>query len=355
MNNIRIRTLQRKMKLYYKKSSRALPWRTKNQKNQDPYKTLISEIMLQQTRVNAVLEYYKNFLKKFPDLESLACANENDILVAWSGLGYYRRARNLHKTAKIIIKEYESRIPSDKIVLKQLPGIGEYTSSAIASFAFGKEELVIDTNVERFIKRIFNINASELSLIRIKELGEIIFPKKNRGDFAQAIMDFSNDYCTKLSPKCSACIISKYCEYEGFDDFKKIKLKKNKKYCISYFIYDSKELFLIRRKPIEEILGGMYEVPSSIWKSNKKIEDMEVIKLDKNYNPMFLKNTIKHEFSHFTLFSKVMIIKKEKIIKNSIKGKWVDKNTIKKYPISNLTKKIINYSLEEVASLRKFL
>ena len=355
MANNRLKTLQRKIKLYYKKSGRVLPWRIKVGKNQEPYRTLISEFMLQQTRVNTVLDYYKVFLDKFPDIRALALAKEEEVLITWSGLGYYRRAINLHRTAKIIVNDYGGIIPSDKGVLKNLPGIGEYTSSAIASFAYGREELAIDTNVERFIKRIFNINSSKLSPIRIKELGEIIFPKKNRGDFAQAIMDFSNDYCTKLSPKCSSCIISKYCDYKGFDNYKKIKLKKNKKYCISYFIYDSKELFLIRRKPIKEILGGMYEVPSSIWKSNKKVADMEVIKLDKNYNPMFLKNTIKHEFSHFTLFSKVMIIKKEKIIKNNIKGKWVDKNTIKTYPISNLTKKIINYSLEEVASLRKFL
>ena len=162
--------------------------------------------MLQQTRVKAVLNYYKVFLIKFPNIRSLALAREKDILIAWAGLGYYRRAINLHKTAKVIFKEYDGIIPSEKIVLRKLPGIGEYTSAAIASFAYGKEELVIDTNVERFIKRIFNLQDDRARGNKIKELGEKLFPKRKRGDFAQAIMDFSNDYCTKLNPKCKICI-----------------------------------------------------------------------------------------------------------------------------------------------------
>ena len=355
MNNIRIHTLQRKIKLYYKKNSRLLPWRIKLGKNQDPYKTLISEIMLQQTRVKAVLDYYKVFLIKFPDIKSLALASEKEVLIAWSGLGYYRRAFNLHRAAKIIYKEYNGIIPSEKIVLRTLPGIGEYTSSAIASFAFGKEELVIDTNVERFIKRIFNIKDDSSRRYNIKELGEKLFPKKKRGDFAQAIMDFSNDYCTKLRPKCNNCIISRYCDYKSLDTFKKIKVKKNKKYCVSYFIYDLKGFFFIRRRPIAEILGGMYEIPSSLWKSSKKFSNIELITLDKNYKPIFLNKLIKHDFSHFTLFSQVIVIKKEKIITNNIKGRWVNKSTIKRFPISNLTKKVIDYSFEEISSLKKFL
>ncbi len=355
MNNKRIYTIQRKIKLYYKKSGRLLPWRIKVRKNQDPYKTLISEIMLQQTRVKAVLDYYKAFLIKFPDIKSLALAREKDILIAWAGLGYYRRAINLHRTAKIINKEYGGIIPSEKIVLRKLPGIGEYTSSAIASFAYGKEELVIDTNVERFIQRIFNIKQDTSKVYKIKELGEKLFPKKKRSDFAQAIMDFSNDYCTKLRPKCNTCIISRYCDYKSLGTFQKIKLKKNKKYCVSYFIYDLKGFFLIRRRPIEEILGGMYEIPSTLWDSSKKFSNIELIKLNKNYKPIFLNKVIKHQFSHFTLFTKVIIIKKEKIEKNIIKGRWVNKSTIRSFPISNLTKKVIDYSLEEISSLSKFL
>ena len=157
MNNINIKTLRSKIKLYYKKKSRALPWRVQSGYNQNPYKTLISEIMLQQTRVQTVIKYYKNFLQEFPNIKALALAREEKVLKAWAGMGYYRRALNLHSTAKIICKKFNGKIPSEKTILKQLPGIGEYTSSAIASFAFGKEELVIDTNVERFVNRVFNV------------------------------------------------------------------------------------------------------------------------------------------------------------------------------------------------------
>ena len=355
MNNIRIKTLQRKMKLYYKKSSRLLPWRKKISENQDPYKTLISEIMLQQTRVNTVLGYYEGFLKKFPDITSLALAKEQDILLAWAGLGYYRRAINLHKTAKVVIKEYNGIIPSDKKLLKKLPGIGEYTSSAISSFAYGKEELVIDTNVERFINRIFNVKIEKLSPNKLKELGEKIFPKKNRGDFAQAIMDFSNDYCTKISPKCNVCIISKYCDYEEINKPKILKEKKNEKFCTSYFIYDLNGYFLIRKRESKYLLGGMYEVPSSLWEMRKSLVNNNFLKVKQHYKPFFLKKIIKHEFSHFTLFVQIILVKKEKIQKNSLKGQWVNEKTIKKFPISSLTRKIVDYSLEEFSSLRKSL
>ncbi len=355
MVNNRFKTLQRKIKLYYKKSGRVLPWRIKVGKNQEPYRTLISEIMLQQTRVNAVLDYYKVFLDKFPDIRSLALAKEEEVLITWSGLGYYRRAINLHRTAKIIVKDYDGIIPSDKGVLKNLPGIGEYTSSAIASFAFGREELAIDTNVERFIKRIFNIKDNNLNSNKTKELGYKLFPTKKRGDFSQAIMDFSNDFCIKLRPKCKTCIISDYCEYQHINNFKIDKVEKKRKYCISYFIHDLKGFFLIRKRPVEKILGGMYEIPSSSWGNIKNFKSRDFIILKKNYKPISLKKVIKHEFSHFTLFLQVIIVKKEELKKNSFRGRWVNQKSIKEFPISNLTKKVIDYSLEEVFDLRKSL
>ena len=227
-NNINI--IQKKIKQYYKKRGRELPWRKKGKINQNSYETLISEVMLQQTRVNTVLKYYKKFLVKFPNLKALAIAKNEEVLKMWSGMGYYKRAINLHNSAKIIIKNFAGKIPSEKEELKKLPGIGEYTSSAIASFAFGKDEVVIDTNVDRFISRIFNINYRELKNVQKKVFENKLFPKKNKGDFAQAIMDFSNEYCLKLNPKCEICIISKYCNYEKNENVKNIKLKKKKSF-----------------------------------------------------------------------------------------------------------------------------
>ncbi len=354
MNNIEIKTIQQKIKLYYKKNSRALPWREKVLENQDPYETLISEIMLQQTRVKTVLKYYKNFITLFPDIKTLALASEEKVLKAWSGMGYYRRALNLHATAKIILKKYNKKIPGEKKVLITFPGIGEYTSSAIASFAFGKDEVVIDTNVERFINRIFNIKYNKIKHYHTKLLATKVFPKKNKGNFAQAIMDFSNEYCIKLNPRCDVCLICKYCNYTKTETTKKTKIQKNKKYCTSYFIFDKRKNFFVRKRPTNKILGGLYEIPSTTWIKNK-ISDGQFIKLKNNSNVIYLKTSIKHEFSHFILFSKVIILNKESIKTFNFQGKWVNKTSLENLPISKLTVKIVNYSLEELSSLRKFL
>ena len=354
MNNIEIKTIQQKIKIYYKKNSRDLPWREKVGENQDPYETLISEIMLQQTRVKTVLKYYRNFLKQFPSIKILAMASEEKVLKAWSGMGYYKRALNLHATAKIILKKNAEKIPAEKKVLLTFPGIGEYTSSAIASFAFGKDELVIDTNVERFVNRIFNISDNNITHYRTKFLAAKVFPKKNKGNFAQAIMDFSNEYCIKLNPKCDVCLISKYCNYTKTKTIKETKIHKNKKYCTSYFIFDERKKFFVRKRPTNKILGGLYEIPSTTWKKIKT-SDNQFIKIKDNRNIIYSKTSIKHEFSHFILFSKVIILNKKSIKEFNFQGKWVDKNSLENLPLSKLTLKIVNYSLEELSSLRKFL
>ncbi len=353
MNNS-INIIQKKIKLYYKTRSRKLPWRRKGKINQNPYETLISEVMLQQTRVSTVLKYYKNFLEKFPNLKALALAKSEEVLKIWSGMGYYRRAINLHNSARIIIKKYDGKIPSEKEKLKKLPGIGEYTSSAIASFAFGKDEVVIDTNVDRFISRIFNINYGKLKNFKKKAFEDKLFPRENKGDFAQAVMDFSNEYCLKLNPKCDICIISKYCNYEKDENITKFKIEKKKKYCTSYFIYDEKNQFFVRKRPINKILGGMYEIPSTNW--NSKVKSGERCKKFENFEKiLYPKINLKHEFSHFILFSRIRILKIKEKNKLNVKGRWVNKNSLKSLPYSSLTKKIVCYCLEEISSLNKFL
>ncbi|PPR27186.1 MAG: Adenine DNA glycosylase [Alphaproteobacteria bacterium MarineAlpha9_Bin4] len=354
MNNIEIKTIQKKIKLYYKKSGRELPWRVNAKKSQDPYKTLISEIMLQQTRVKTVLKYYKKFLKTFPNLKTLALAKEERVLKAWAGMGYYRRALNLHSAAKIILNEYSGKIPEEKKKLIKLPGIGDYTSAAIASFAFGKDEIVIDTNIERFVNRIFNAKYKKTEIYNTKLLAAKVFPKSNKGDFAQAIMDFSNDFCLKINPKCNVCLISSNCNYKKTNNFKITKNKKNKKYCTSYFIVDKKKHFFVRKRPINKILGGMYEVPSTTWTS-KKIGYEHLIKIKNKETIGYPKSLIKHEFSHFTLFSEIIIINLANIKKFNFEGKWVNKYSLKNLPISKLTEKIVDYSLEEFSVLNKFL
>ena len=353
MNNIKIKTIQRKIKQYYENNRRTLPWRVNIGEKQDPYKTLVSEMMLQQTRVKTVLTYYKNFLKEFPNIKALALAKEDKVLKAWSGMGYYRRATNLHKTAKIILKDYNGNIPEEQKELITLPGIGFYTSSAISSFAFGHDEIVIDTNVERFIRRVLNIDEKKSQLDISKSYAKIIFPKKDKGSFAQAIMDFSNQYCIKINPKCNVCFISRYCNFIYKKQVKNINVRKKIKFCTSYFILDKDYNFFVRKRKNSKILKGLYEIPSTSWQEEK---DTETYLLNANKKDIIvLKKIIKHEFSHFSLISKIIIIKKKNIHNFNLQGKWVTKESLEKLPISSLTRKIANYSLEELSSLKEFL
>ena len=200
-----------KILAYYENNKRDLPWRTKQDNNQNPYLTLVSEIMLQQTQVNTVLGYYEKFIKKWPNLNSLAKADIEDVLTMWSGLGYYSRAKNLLKAAQIISEKHNGVIPNKFEDLIRLPGIGQYTASAIISFAFGGYSVVMDTNIKRFIIRVNGLNKKEiLNNRKVNEIGKQMFPKSNSGKYAQAIMDFSSDICTKRNPSCSKCILKNY-------------------------------------------------------------------------------------------------------------------------------------------------
>jgi A/G-specific adenine glycosylase len=333
-NNI---VIKNKILTYYKNYKRKLPWRTKNDNNQDPYLTLISEIMLQQTQVNTVLDYYKRFTKKWPNLESLASANIEDVLTLWSGLGYYSRARNLLKTAKIIKKKFNGIIPDKFEQLLSLPGIGEYTASAIMSFAFGKDRVVIDTNIKRFIIRINGLqNISKIEKNEINRLGLILFYKTNFGKFAQAIMDFSSDICTKKNPSCSKCFLSKNCKFEKLSEKPSIKKKLKKKFSIAFFYLYKDKYFFLRRRSLDGLLGGMYEVPGIEYTNKTWTRLSKDIKKEK-----LLTNTIRYKFSNVDLETKVckIVIKEKKTIKE--KGIWVSYKDLKSLPISTLTKKIV--------------
>ncbi|OUU61757.1 MAG: hypothetical protein CBC22_06905 [Alphaproteobacteria bacterium TMED62] len=333
--------IRKKILSYYENNKRNLPWRTKQDNNQNPYFTLVSEVMLQQTQVNTALGYYKKFIKKWPTVCSLAKANDEDILTLWAGLGYYSRAKNLLKAAKIITVKYDGIIPNKYEDLISLPGIGEYTASAIISFAFGKFSVVIDTNVKRFIGRvnglekIININKNEFNKLGVK-----LFPKENSGKFAQAIMDFSSDICTKIKPSCSKCFLKLYCEFDETLEEKSKKKKIKKKYSLVFFYILKKKFFFLRKRPLKVTLGGMYEVPGTDW------IDKKWPKIPEEINSInALPRTIKYKFSNINLETKIykLHINKKKVFNEQ--GIWIESKDLKKFPLSVLTRRIINYSL----------
>lgn len=212
---------------WYQKNKRELPWRNTS----DPYKIWLSEIILQQTRVQQGLPYFERFTHHYPTINDLASANEQDILLLWQGLGYYSRARNMHQTAKIIVDKYHGNFPKNYSEIIALKGIGEYTAAAIASFAFGLAYPVLDGNVYRVISRLFGIEKPIDTSKGKKEVIEalnLVFNQDNPGLFNQAIMEFGATHCTPKKPKCSTCIFNNKCEAYRINKVECIPFKKGK-------------------------------------------------------------------------------------------------------------------------------
>src|SRR6185436_3645748 len=203
-------SLRRRLLAWYTKHARDLPWR----KSRDPYRVWLSEIMLQQTQVATVKDYFERFTCAFPDVESLAAAEETDVLRLWEGLGYYRRARQLHAAAKKVVAEYSGKFPDEAEDLQQLPGIGRYTAGAIASIAFGRRSPILEANTIRLLSRLVGYRGDPQSSAGQRVLwavAEEILPQKKVAPFNQALMELGSLICTPSEPKCDACPLSNVC------------------------------------------------------------------------------------------------------------------------------------------------
>ena len=249
---------------WYNSNRRNLPWRN----TEDPYKIWISEIILQQTRVDQGLEYYLKFIKAFPDVESLASANENQVLKLWQGLGYYSRARNLHESAKVIKAKYNGIFPRSHTAILSLKGIGAYTAAAIASIAFGLPHPVLDGNVYRLLARYFGINSPADSSTGKKEFYKTaceIMPSNHPGFHNQALMEFGALQCTPASPGCFNCPLVSSCF--AFNQKKvlqlPVKLKKTGKrsryFC--YYLIESKNSIWLEKRTANDIWKNLYQFP----------------------------------------------------------------------------------------------
>ncbi|MGD8726334.1 MAG: A/G-specific adenine glycosylase [Gemmatimonadales bacterium] len=206
---------KRRLLKWFRSHGRDLPWR----RTRDPYRVLVSEIMLQQTQVSRVTEYYRHFLNRFPTIERLASARPRQVREAWAGLGYYRRADNLHRLARHVVAEHDSSLPSDPAALVKLPGIGRYTAGAVANFAYGKRKVAVDTNVARVLRRAFRDGRASAGSKGAPPdratwaLAERLLPSRPQTawEFNQALMDLGARYCTARSPKCPTCPVRPAC------------------------------------------------------------------------------------------------------------------------------------------------
>jgi A/G-specific adenine glycosylase len=260
---------RRKLMSWYKSHARELPWRGVN----DPYRTWLSEVMLQQTRVAAVIEHYENFLRKFPTMLSLALAPESEVLATWSGLGYYRRARMLHKTAQFLVRERGGVLPGTAAELRTLPGIGEYTSAAIASIAFGESIAVVDGNVERVLLRLAGRPEVKSAAGRafVQRKAAALVPKRRTaegvnaaGDHNQAMMELGATLCLPRAPLCMHCPVYAMCRTRGEHNTppRAVQLSRPAAYLLSLRKRGTAtEILLERRSGNASLMPDMYELP----------------------------------------------------------------------------------------------
>jgi A/G-specific adenine glycosylase len=246
--------LRKRLLAWFDEHKRDLPWR----RDRDPYRVWLSEIMLQQTRVAAVVDHYERFLLRFPSIEKLARAREASVLAAWSGLGYYRRARMMHAAAKKVVKDHAGNFPANAMELRDLPGIGRYTAAAIASIAFDEPVAVVDGNVERVLQRWLGKRIAGEALWLAAQ--EMLSPDRP-GDFNQAMMELGATVCLPRQPKCSVCPVSAMCATRG-ELPAVVRGTRQKKREISYALdRRNGSVFLVKRLATASLMPGMWELP----------------------------------------------------------------------------------------------
>jgi len=310
---------------WYDIHKRSLPWRSRVSSKKKQYYTLVSEFMLQQTQVATVIPYFNRFIKNIPDLETLASFEDRKLIKLWEGLGYYSRVRNLKKAAQFVIKNFKKKIPDNYLDLKSLPGIGDYTASAISAIAFNKPIVPLDGNVERVLKRYLYLKSeSQIQKENLIKRKKVLGTSSRSSDYAQALMELGALVCKPNNPICEKCPISKNCKSFIKKDFVLTKIKKNKK--DKYFllkVYKKNNKYLLIKNNKFNFLKNLNIFPMQ-----------ELIK-PKNFN-----QNLNFKMSNMNMKIK---IQNDKIIKPIPFSYWIDPEKLKNYTLPTFTKKIFTY------------
>jgi len=304
-----LRSVTKKILSWYESHKRDLPWRD----SANPYQVWVSEIMLQQTQVETAIPYYHRFLSRFPTVQSLAAASQDDVLKAWENMGYYSRARNLHVAAGHVVERFGGKIPQGWEELMSLPGIGKYTAGAILSMAFGLPVPAVDANVRRVISRLFAvedpIDQSETAQ-RIWELAETLVPSKGAGRFNQALMDLGATICRARDPKCSVCPAHTHCQahLRGVQQTLPVTRKRAPvpyHHVTAGIIRDQKGRVLIIQRPRNGLLGGLWKFPGGKQKEDESLEDCLQRKARQELGIAIRVGqalaSVKHAYTHFRI------------------------------------------------------
>ena len=348
---------------WYDRHHRILPWRVtpvehKQGVRPDPYRIWLSEVMLQQTTVEAVKAYFLKFTSLWPDVQALADATEDDVLRGWAGLGYYSRARNLKKCADMVASQHKGQFPASVEGLKQLPGIGDYTSAAIAAIAFDIPAAVVDGNVERVVSRLFAIKTMmPQAKTEIRKFTEQLTPQTRPGDFAQAMMDLGATICTPKNPACILCPLNDNCAalLEGEPELYPVKAPKKARpvrYGAAFIILSPQGDVYLRKRPDKGLLAGMSEVPNSEWIAADEATSPEHIARLTNTDPAPIaanwqpSGTITHIFTHFEL--RLSVYKTDvSTMPPSNNGWWVAQDNLEKEALPTVMKKAISAALPD--------
>lgn len=301
-----LRTFQQALLAWFDAEARDLPWR----RTKDPYCVYLAEIMMQQTRVDQGTPYYERFLKRFPTIEALAKADEEAVLKQWEGLGYYTRARNLHRTARLVVEQYGGQFPESPELLQLLPGIGKYTAGAVASIAFDKPAPVVDGNVKRVLARL-NAITQAVDLPATEEVlwaaATALLPAKKPGDFNQAMMELGARICTPKNPNCGECPVQRHCQAYARGIQETLPNRTAKKTVPHYEVVVAAifrdGMYLIGKRPSEGFLGGLWEFPGGKLQAGETHQQALVREcreeLGVQVNVGGLVAVAKHAYTHF--------------------------------------------------------
>ena len=360
MNKSAIQKFKTNLLTWYEEEFRDLPWRQTN----DPYKIWISEIMLQQTQVKKVVPYYERFIAAMPTVQDLAEAPLDRVLKLWEGLGYYARARNLHKAAQVIVEKHGGSFPTDLQDVKTLPGIGEYTAAAIMSIAFGADMPVIDGNVNRVLSRVFMVDVDPKSTAGrriMAEKADVVFAHGQAGTFNQAIMELGAMICTPRSPKCLLCPVNEFCrarlhhQQDAFPIKSPKKPRPHKNIAIG-IVMNGDKILIDQRKP-EGLLGGLWEFPGGHVKEGESYEEAVVreIKeeLDVEVRVLSHFTTVEHQYTHFTISLHAFLCEYVAGTPKALEcadWKWVERAELRDYAFPRANIKIIDLLFESFSA-----
>ncbi len=339
---------------WYDRHRRRLPWRAGPGERTPAYAVWLSEIMLQQTTVAAVGPYYQRFLDHFPTVADLAAAPLDQVLTLWAGLGYYARARNLHRCAQVIVRDFAGIFPDDEATLLSLPGVGAYTAAAIAAIAFDRRAVVVDGNVERVVSRLAAI-ATPLPAAKpeIRRLADQFTPEERPGDYAQAMMDLGASLCSVTNPGCTICPLLQLCRAAAQGEANRFPVKlpkaaKPTRRGVAFWLRRGDGAVLLRRRPERGLLGGMMEVPSTEW--SEGLPDANAIRaaapLTAEWRP--IDGLVRHTFTHFHL--ELSVVAATVRLGDGRLGRWVTLDQLGEVALPTLFRKVVKHALTTATS-----